>query len=489
MLGRNRLPAALVIGILLLGLVAGIVISIRVDVDEPAGADERQVTRAAELEEAFIAVVRSVGPAVVSISTEQTEIIRYRSPFRDEFFDQFFREFFDIPGGGTRKYKHYGLGSGVIIDDEGYILTNHHVVEEVDRMTVTLSDGRKFPAEVRGVDPRSDLAVIKIKADGLTAAELGDSDEISVGQWAIALGNPFGFATGHSPEPSVSVGVVSALHRSLGVSTEVRDYSDLIQTDAAINPGNSGGPLVDIGGRIIGINVAIYTRSGGYQGVSFAIPVNTARAIIGRLIEGKKVLYGWLGVKIQDLDAELAPEFGLPDAGGAVVIDVLPDSPAEKAGLKKGDVIRRFDGKEIKNITELLKAVSRIEVGKKVKAGIIRSKKKMNVEVEIGERPSEIEEFTEIAAGTWRGLEVREITPEAAREYGLDRRTGVVISGVEPGSPADSVGLQAGMVIDEINQKAIRNTGDYQQITAEIEGNALVRTDRGYFVVKPETEN
>ncbi len=470
-------------------------------------AAEEKTNAAAELESAFVDVAEKVGPAVVSISTEQTEEMTYPGYPRsqDELIDRFFREFFgQEPGPGqgqgpgqgpgrTYQRKHRGLGSGVIIDKEGYILTNHHVVDKVDKITVTLSDGRKFPAEMKGFDVRYDLAVIKIKGGSFKFAPLGNSDQLRVGQWVIALGNPFGFAQGKSPEPSVSVGVISALHRALFVERGGREYSDLVQTDAAINPGNSGGPLVNLAGEVIGVNSAIATTSGTFAGVSFAIPINTAEEVIGRLVEGKKMTYGYLGVLIQDLNEDLAGWFGLADQEGAVVQEIVPGSPAEKAGVQQGDVIRAYNGEKIKGVHELLKRVGRTEVGKKIKLGIVRKSgaavKEMTLEVQVVERPEEgvvAKAGEPAAAGAWRGLDVKEITPELARSFKLAAKEGVVVVNVAPDSPADEAGLSQGVVIDEINQRRIKTLADYRQAVGEAQGNVLLRTSAGYIVIKPE---
>ncbi len=440
-----------------------------------------------EVESAFVKVAEKVGPAVVSISTEHIERVKrreyYFGPFSDDdFFSDFFREFFgEIP---QREYRRRGLGSGVIIDEEGYILTNEHVIEDAEKITVTLADGRELKGEIRGTDPRSDLAVVKIKAKNLPVAELGDSDSVRIGQWAIAIGNPFGFAV-RSPKPTLTVGVISALHRSLPrTGRRERDYNDLIQTDAAINPGNSGGPLVNLEGKIIGVNVAIFTTSGGYQGVGFAIPINTAKQIVGRLIEGKKILYGWLGVSIQEIDEDLAEYFKLPDREGVLVVKVLEGSPAEETGFEEGDIIRTFNGYKVKDVRELLKRVGRSEIGKKVKVGVIQEGKETTLVVKIGERPAEIEEFGKISIGKWRGIEVSEITSQIARRFNVRELSGVIVSDMEVGSAADNAGLKVGDVILEINRYPVKNLSDYKKVTARIKGNALVRTQRGYAVVR-----
>jgi serine protease Do len=303
----------------------------------------------------------------------------------------------------------------------------------------------------------------------------------------VAIGNPFGFVM-QNPEPTVTAGVISALHRTLGRGLSGdRDYNDLIQTDAAINPGNSGGPLVNLKGEVVGINVAIFSTSGGYQGVGFAIPINNAKRIISRLIEGKKILYGWLGVTVQDLSDELAKYFGLADKNGVLVAKVLENSPAQKAGIKESDVIKEFDNKAINNVKELLSAVSRAEVGRKVKVVVVREKKELNLNVEIGERPEDLEErISSGVSSNWRGLEVEELSPENARRFSIEEKTGVVVTDVEPNSPADRAGLIPQDVILEINKQAVKNISDYQKITQGVKGDCLVKTARGYFLIKGE---
>jgi serine protease Do len=444
-------------------------------------------------ENAFMKIAEEVGPTVVSVSTEYITKVRseiYYSPFGyDNFFNRFFNDFFrDTP---ERELRQWGLGSGVIIDESGYILTNEHVIRGADKITVTLTDGREFRGELRGKDERSDLAIIKIEAKSLPVAKLGDSDKARIGQWAIAIGNPFGYAV-QSAKPTVTVGVVSALDRLLPVAIgRGRDYSGLIQTDAAINPGNSGGPLVNIKGEVIGINVVIFSTSGGYQGIGFAIPVNTAKDILKRLIEGKKILYGWLGISLQNIDSALADYFNLSDMEGVIVAKVLPDSPAEKGGLKEGDVIRRFDREKIKDLKALIEIVGQADIGKSIVIGIIRDKKEMPVTVRIGERPSGTESRQDkVEAGeSWRGLEVTRITPDIARRYRIEQRKGIIVSNVEPGSAADEAGIRPGDIIVRINNKSVNSMDDYKNIITTIVGDALIKTSRGYLVVRaPKTD-
>ncbi len=457
------------------------------------------------MEESIINVANITGKAVVSISSEFTTKIGGNkkfyfknsplgnSPFGDEdSLNKFFEDFFgEIP---QREFKQSGLGSGVIIDSEGYILTNEHVVRNADKITVTLPDGREFKGEVKGSDPRSDLAVIKINAHNLPVAALGNSENIKIGQWVVAIGNPFGFAM-QNPEPTVTVGVISALHRSLGRSlSREKDYNDLIQTDAAINPGNSGGPLVNLKGEVVGINVAIFSTSGGYEGVGFAIPISKAKRIISRLSEGKKVLYGWLGVTVQDLTEDLAGYFGTADKTGVLVAKVLEKSPAQESGMKEGDIIRKFNNKDIKDVRELLDIVGSAEVGKKVKVTVLRNKKELILNAEIGERPQEVEkekiDTAPVSAEVvvWRGLEVEDANSDNIQKFDLEEKSGVVITDVKPNSPTDSAGLMEGDVILEINKKPVKSVSDYRKVTKDLKGTVLVRTARGFFLIKESAQ-
>ena len=455
---------------------------------------------APSLENAVINVASTTGKAVVSISTEHTEKVQGAkrlyfnqpgtAPFgqgQDETFRRFFDEFFG--GMPDREYKQMGLGSGVIINPEGFILTNEHVVHEADKITVTLSDGRQFKGEVKGKDARSDLAVVKISSHNLPVATLGDSDSIKIGQWVVAIGNPFAFAL-TNPEPTVTSGVISALHRTLGMLAQNRDYNDLIQTDAAINPGNSGGPLVNLKGEVVGINVAIFSTTGGSQGVGFAIPINSAKRIMSRLIEGKKIAYGWLGITIQNLNEDLASYFGLSDKDGVLVAKIMENSPALKAGMKESDVIKQFDNKPIKAVRDLLSIVAATEVGRKVKVVVVRDKKQMTLDVEVGDRPENIEAIGEgrepvaVAVAVWRGLKVDEVNQGNAQRFGLREPNGVVVTDVAGGSPADAAGIMPGELILEISKQPVKNMADYRKVTQALKGDALIRTQRGYFIVK-----
>ncbi|MDD5730078.1 MAG: Do family serine endopeptidase [Candidatus Omnitrophica bacterium] len=499
------------IAFLLIGLAIGLFAAVKLYAANPVQPQSKSVQAAPasagvssfegfKMEDAVINVAATAGKAVVSISTEHTSKIPQSksyyfnspsgqgSPFgEEEPFRKFFEDFFgEMP---NREYRQMGLGSGVVIDPDGYILTNQHVIEQADKITVTLPDGREFKGEIKGQDMRSDLAIIKINARNLPVAKLGDSDNLKIGQWVVAIGNPFGYAL-QNPEPTVTAGVISALHRSLGrAASQDKDYNDLIQTDAAINPGNSGGPLVNLRGEIVGINVAIFSTSGGYQGIGFAIPINSAKRIISKLIEGKKIVYGWLGVTVQDLTEDLARYFGLPNKYGVLVAKIMKDSPAEKGGIKDGDVIIRFDNKTVNNVRELLNIVGKAEIGRKVKVTVIRDKKEADFEVAITERPKEIEEsgLTQ-EAGIWRGLKVDDLSPVYAGRFKIEEKEGVVVLDVDPGSPADAAGIMPGDVILEINKQKVKNLSDYQKITAGLKGNVLVRAARGFFIVKEVEE-
>ncbi len=489
--------------ILSIGFAFGLFTAVKLDIYPFAHSqDVKQNTSSSregfKFEDAVIKVADTTGKAVVSISSEHTEKIPGARKFyfntpggagfgEDEILRRFFDNFFeDIP---DREFKKIGLGSGVIIDKAGYILTNEHVISEAEKITVTLGDGREFNAEVKGIDLRSDLAVIKINADNLTAAPFGNSDNLKIGQWVIAIGNPFGYAM-QNPEATVTAGVISALHRSLrNIDFQGRDYSDLIQTDAAINPGNSGGPLVNLKGEIIGINVAIFSTTGGYQGLGFAIPVNNAKRVVSRLIEGKKIVYGWLGINVQDLSDNLKEYFGLPDKNGALIAKVLENSPAEKAGLQEGDVIKEFGSKKINNIKELIETVGKTETDSKIKVSFIREKKLLSANIVVEERPGDIDarpaktKITEKETN-WRGITAGNLDAKTARRFGIEEKTGVIVVDIEPNSPADAAGIIPGDVIIEINKIHIHDVLEYKNIVEDLTGDCLIRANRGYFLIK-----
>jgi len=422
----------------------------------PSQPPAKEALDVTSLEEAFIDVANKVRPSVVSIFSERTVSF---SPweglgedfFRGSPFEEFFKGF--RRPGREYKQKQRGTGSGVIIDDSGYVITNHHVVAEADKITVRLDDGREFEATTKGSDPKTDLAVVQIKGENLKPAALGDSDKLRVGQWAIAIGSPFGL------EETVTVGVISATGRSgFGTGT----YEDFIQTDASINPGNSGGALCNIRGEVIGINAMIIQPG---QGIGFAIPINLAKSISQQLIKRGKVVRAWIGIGIQDLTLELRKQFGLSDKEGVLINKIFPDSPAEGADLKIGDIIIEIDGRKVRNSRELVQHVLRKEVGQEVTLKIIRNGREMAIPVKTLEMPGEIKAGAEVPEieKAWFGLKVEEITPSMAQKWGITVGRGVVIVEVEPGSGGHNARLQPGDVILEVNRKKIENIEDYQR--------------------------
>lgn len=449
------------------------------------------LSEAESLQSAFIRVGEQVGPGVVSISTEQIERVKryFRvHPFMgDRQFDEFFRHFYgEAP---EQELRRYGLGSGVIINADGFILTNEHVVAGADKITVTLANGQEFIGEVKGTDPRSDLAVVKIDATDLRVVVLGDSSVIKAGQWVVALGNPLGLAglgvPSQGAEPTLSVGVISALHRKLPrTSQQDRDYSNLIQTDATINPGNSGGPLVNLDGQVIGVNVAILVGPGNAYG--FAIPINKAKNILERLIAGTRVVYGWLGIQIQDITKDVADYYELSEQEGVLVYQVLPDSPAHVAGMKDGDIVKAFDGMPIRHTQELIDRVSLTEPGRRVSVEILRDRKRRTLQVKIGERPVGGALVEGSATEAWRGLRVGALTTEHLEQFDLPARTtGVLVHEVESDSLAEEAGLRPGDIINEISRIRTEDVSSYRKAIAKVKNNAaLVRTNRGYFVIK-----
>ena len=407
----------------------------------------------------------------------------------DQFHEFFgpFEKFFGPQGKGGKPYKAKSLGSGFIIDTKGSILTNNHVVENADEIVVRLKDGTEHKAKVVGRDAKTDIALIEIHdAQNLQALPLGDSDILRVGQWVVAIGNPFGL------ESSVTAGIVSALSRHINQGP----YDNFIQTDAAINPGNSGGPLLNTRGDVVGINTAIYSRSGGNIGIGFAIPINLAKDIVRQLKEKGKVTRGWLGVMIQKVTPEIAESLGLTDAKGALVADVVKDGPAEAAGIKQGDVITEFDGKPVTASDELPLLVARTGVGKTVPLTLLRGKEKMTLQVRIDELKEEDDgnEHSESGGNDTLGLNVQTLTPELAENLGLDRNLkGVVVSQVDPNGSAGDAGLRRGDVILEVNRNPVKDLAAYKKAVRETGKNKSVlflvkRGDNTIFLaVKPSS--
>ena len=355
------------------------------------------------------------------------------------------------------KQKQTGEGSGVIVDPKGYILTNHHVVAGADKITLHLFDGTELKGTIQGTDPKTDLAVVHVEAKDLPVATLGDSDKIQVGEWAIAIGSPFGL------EETVTVGVISAKGRTgLGTGT----YEDFIQTDASINPGNSGGPLVNIDGEVIGINAMIIQPG---QGIGFAIPINLAKTIMVELIQHGKVIRPWVGIGLQDLTPELMKSFNVKEKEGALISQVYEGSPAEKAGLKVGDIIVEVDGKKMKSSQDVVREVLKRQIDQKIQFGIIREGKRVDVSVTTAQMPSEpMAQKGAKPMKEWLGLRVANVTPEIANQLGLAKAEGVVIEAVEIGSAAQDAGLRKGDVILEVNRQRIKDENDYQNAMEKI---------------------
>ncbi len=412
---------------------------------------------------AFTSVVKKVTPAVVHIRVEKTiknsgQAFSGNQMYNNPFFQQFFGPQFRFQQ--PQNYKQEALGSGFIISKDGYILTNNHVVQGADTVTVILSDKEQFKAKVIGTDPQTDIALIKINdGDNLPTVTLGNSDALEVGEWVIAIGNPFGLSQ------TVTVGVVSAKGRD---RVGINDYEDFIQTDAAINPGNSGGPLLNIHGEVIGINSALYTKSGGYMGIGFAIPINMAKSIETQLKDHGKVIRGWLGVAIQDVNENLAKSFDLKKPEGILVSEVEQGSPAEKAGLKQGDVIISLNNRKLENVNDLRNTIAFTAPKTKVDLQIIRDGKPMDVEVTIGEQPSNFGKMSMESQGNSMlkkfGLAFQNLTPDLAEQFGYKENQGVVISEVEPGSPAAMSGLRPGLLVEEVNKQRVHNVRELDKV-------------------------
>jgi serine protease Do len=437
----------------------------------------------------FADLADKVKESVVNISTTQVvegnplmPFMGPGSPFGDFFGHNIPKKFFgDKPHG---KMKTHALGSGFVISENGMILTNNHVVEKATEIKIKLQTGKEYDAKLVGRDPKTDLALIQVKPDKdfPAPAQLGDSDAMRVGDWVMAVGNPFGL--GHT----VTTGIISAKSRILGAGP----YDDFLQTDAAINPGNSGGPLFNMKGQVIGINTAIIAQG---QGIGFAIPINMANELLPQLEKGK-VVRGWIGVMIQDITPELAKSFGLKSAKGVLVSDIVKGSPAQKAGLQTGDVILRFDGKEVENAHKLSQMAAATAPNTTIKIDLLRKGKAETVSLEIGTMPEEGQKIISPQKESDWGIAVQELTPQLAQQLGLEAgTTGVVISDITEGSPAAEAGLRPGDLITEANHKGINNLNDYQQALKQLKknNNLLLLVKRGsgafYAVLTPLSKN
>jgi serine protease Do len=417
-----------------------------------------------ELSRAFEAASGVVSPSVVSIYAEEVVVTQSQSGLPDDalknfFGEDFFKRFFGPSQPQTQTVR--SLGSGVIVNSDGYILTNNHVVAKAQKLSVVLNDKRTYKATVIGTDPPTDVAVVKIDAQNLPVASLGNSDMVRVGQWVLAVGNPFQLTS------TVTAGIISARGRS---SVGLADYGDFIQTDASINPGNSGGALADLDGNVIAINTAILSQSGGNIGIGFAIPINMARQVMDQLIEKGKVVRGYLSLYPQDIDQDLARALDLSSTEGAIVASVPPGGPADKAGIKAGDVIISFDGKKITDSTQLRNLVAQTAPGTRVKIGLLRDGKEMEVNAVLAERPPS-QESTEgqqeqpgQSSHQNLGLQIQTLTPSIAQQLGYTGESGAVVTQVTPGSVAEDAGLRAGDLVKEVNHTSIRSASDFSKI-------------------------
>lgn len=422
---------------------------------------EESVELLAKTGKAMAEVAGAVKPAIVNISTTRT--VKVSGGMEPFFDDPFFRRFFGDNFGRQRQPKEHkstGLGSGVIVSSDGFIITNFHVVKDADEIKVLLSDKREFAGKVMGSDPKTEISVVKIEASGLPTMPWGNSDMLQVGEIVLAVGNPYGL------NQTVTNGIVSALGRA---NVGIADYEDFIQTDAAINPGNSGGALVNVRGELIGINTAIFSTSGGYQGIGFAIPSNMVKSIMESLIKKGKVVRGWLGISIQKITPELARQFNLKEEKGALVSDIVENSPAEKAGIKRGDVIVEYDGRQTDEPYQLRNMIANTLPGEEHTLKVLRDDKLIIIKVIIGELPAEMQRpETGDYQNVMKGVSVQNITPEIAKKLNIPGRVkGVIISDIDEGGPASGV-LMQGDIIQEINRKKINDVKDYQETVSKI---------------------
>lgn len=473
-------------------LLAGVVLAGTVFAASPSPA-----AQAYDFRKGFSHVAQQASPAVVFIQVEKTVTVGHgqqgfrNNPhelFGEEFFERFFGRGFSRPqspspsGPQGRSFVQTGQGSGFIISEDGYILTNTHVVGDADRIRVHLQNGKEYSAKRIGADARTEVAVIKIDAKELPTVKLGDITQLEIGEWVIAIGTPFGL------QETLTVGVVSAKGRS-GIG--ITDYEDFIQTDAAINPGNSGGPLLNIDGEVVGINTAIYSRSGGYMGIGFAVPIDMAIGIKDQLVADGKVTRGYLGVLLNpgDLAPAMARSFGLQAGGGVLLADVLPEGPAAKAGLKAGDIVLELQGVAVSETRIFRQEIAKIRPGSKVVLAVFRDGKRLKITVTIGTAPddnaqgagSASGETVDDAAARKLGLSLQALTPELAARFEYDQIEGVLVGGVEPGSPAAREGVQPGDLIEEVNRTPVVAPTDFHKLATAAEGPLLLqlRTPRG----------
>jgi Do/DeqQ family serine protease len=442
------------------GILCWILISSLGPCDLYAEKPEVQKTGPRDLTTGIADVAQQAMPAVVHIEvTQRVDLPFPVLPFEN---DPFFRYFFGEPR-EPRSYKREmrGIGTGMIIDSNGHILTNYHVVSGATKITVKMASAEEWEAKIVGVDPKTDLAVIRIKPPKtLPHLTFGDSDKLRVGEWVVAIGNPRGL------EQTVTAGIISAKHRA-GI-LDPSSYQDYIQTDAAINPGNSGGPLLNLSGEVVGVNAAIVSESGGFEGIGFAIPSNIAMAIADALIQTGKVLRGWLGVSVQEVTASLAKRLNIRVLKGALVADLMKGGPAEKAGMQRGDVIVSLDGAAVESANDFRNRIATSRVGKKVEIGLLRQGERISAQARVAAyepspRPAAVELRNKL------GVEVREISVMEARRRRLDSREGVILTKVDPLGPASRAGLEPGDIIYQMNSQSIRGLKDYSRILQQVQ--------------------
>lgn len=429
------------------------------DAVKTANTTSADMTYLQQLSKGFTQVAKQATPAVVFIrcevsnpEQEEQNPYGYGSPY-DPFGDDFLNRFFGGPSRspGGRPMPQISQGSGFFISSDGYIATNNHVVKGADKITIVFNDNKELDATLIGTDPQTDLAVLKVEGKDFPFLNFANSDNIDVGEWAIAIGSPFQL------EATVTVGVVSAKGRQ---NLKITDLEDFLQTDAAINPGNSGGPLLNLNSEVIGVNTAIVSRSGGYMGIGFAIPSNMAKAIANQIIDKGSVTRGFIGVSLQPVDKDIADAFGLEKAEGALVSEVVKDSPADKGGIKQGDIIVKFNGNPVKSVGNFRNEVSLMAPGSKVKIEVNRKGQLVSLNITLGNASDKA--ATSSTAQQKLGLEVESLNPQMARQLGLNPQdTGVVITRVRPGSPAAMAGLRPGFLIQAINHKRVENITDF----------------------------
>jgi serine protease Do len=453
-----------------------------------ATANPVAVSMAGSPSNGFTDVAKAVTPAVVNITTVTADRVSEGRGGQDDLRDRM-EEFFGGPNGPfgprgfpgpqgpgePRGHRGGGQGSGVIVSSDGYILTNNHVIDNAREVTVTLPDKREFKGKIVGTDSKTDLAVVKIDGQNLPTMAWGDASKLQVGEYVLAVGNPFGLNS------TVTFGIVSALGRGrMGIT----QYEDFIQTDAAINPGNSGGALVNTRGELVGINTAIFSQSGGYQGVGFAVPTSMSKPVYESLIKTGKVVRGYLGIGIQDLNQDLAKSFGIKDAKGALVSDVKEDSPASQAGLKQGDVITFYQGSGVEDAVALQRMVTRTGVGTKVPVKVVRDGHEKELTITIGEQP-DTAKIAKAETGekeyAFAGVAVQDLDRNTARELGIqDKTQGVIVTSVEPDSGAEKAGLMRGDVIREINRRPVKSVKDFEKASSAVKKgeNVLILINR-----------